>query len=50
MKPWIVESIINSNETKIRLVGTNANGSVDFVLIQEEKDNLKIMYELSLCF
>ena len=45
----LVENIINGNEVKIRFVGKESRGNVDFTLTQEEKENLKILYELSLC-
>ncbi len=45
----LVEQIIRGNEIKIRLVGKDARGNVDFTLTQEDKENFKTLYELSMC-
>lgn len=45
----LVTDIINGKEVKIKLVGSNGKGSVDFTLTYTDKENLKVLYELLLC-
>lgn len=45
----LMEKIISGNEIKIRLVGKDAKGNVDFTLTETDKENSKNLYELSLC-
>ena len=45
----LVTDIINGNNVKVRLVG-DGKGNVDFTLTDTDKENLKLLFELSLCF
>lgn len=45
----LVEKMINGNEIKIRFVGKPEKGNADHIITVSEKENLAILYELSLC-
>lgn len=45
----LMEKMIKGNEIKVRFVGQAGKGSIDHVVTPSEKENLKVLYELSLC-
>lgn len=45
----LMEKMINGNEIKVRFVGKPEKGNVDHKITTSEKENVAILYELSLC-